>query len=258
MQNFLPVYKKELRVFFSSPIAYLVFVVFMIISAIFFILILKSYSDVSFEIVRRNYQMKVAQLNVADGILVHMFGNFTFLLLFMLPLITMRSFSDERKNGTYELMFTYPVSDSALVSGKILSAFTLFLAMLALTLPYGAVISYFKILPMAIYLTGYLGMALLGLSFISLGVFVSSLTENQVVSSFGSFGMILFFWIIGWVAGDSTMPIAEIVRYFSIFNHTTAFNSGVIDTRDIVFYLSFSVLFFLATLRVLESRRYRS
>ncbi len=258
MKNLTPVYLKEMRSYFSSPIAYLAITMFLLIASIFFILIVKQYSAVSFEVIRSNFQLKIDQLNIGEGMLAHLYSNIAVIVLFMMPALTMKSFSDEKKTGTIELMFTYPIKDSELVWGKQLAIFTVYAVMIACTLPYELIILYFKPLPLGIVFSGYLGLLLLGFAFISLGLFVSSLTENQIIAAVGTFGALMMFWVIGLVAGDSTMPIAEILRYLSIFSHFESFAMGVIDTRDIVYYLSFSLLFIFGTLRVLESRRYRA
>jgi len=257
MKNILAVYLKELKVYFSGPIAYFVAVIFLIVSGIFFVLILNDYARISFEIIRANYQFKLPQLNVTDGIFSPMFHTFSFLLLLMTPLLTMKSFSEEKKTGTIELVLTYPLRDTELVLGKLSAVLTVYISMLLLTASYGAMILYFKAFSVGVPVAGYLGLLLLGFAFISLGIFISSLTENQIIAAAVSFGAIMFFWLIGAVMGDSTMPIADILRYISLREHFHSFTVGVIDTRDVAYYLSFGLLFILATLRVLESRRYR-
>ncbi len=257
MKNILAVYLKELKVYFSGPIAYFVGVIFLVVSGIFFILILNDYARISFEVIRTNYQFKLPQLNVTDGIFSPMFHTFSFLLLLMVPLLTMKSFSEEKKTGTIELALTYPLRGTELVLGKLFAVLTVYFSMLLLTASYGAMILYFKPFPPGVPVAGYLGLLLLGFAFISLGIFISSLTENQIIAAAVSFGAIMLFWLVGAVAGDSTMPIADIMRYISLREHFHSFAAGVIDTRDVVYYLSFGLLFIIATLRALESRRFR-
>ncbi|MDH5543156.1 MAG: ABC transporter permease [Nitrospinota bacterium] len=257
MNNFLPVYRRELKSYFYSPIAYLVIVVFLILSGLFFIMILNDYARYSFEVIRSNYRYNLPGLNVAEGIISPLYRTLSFLLILMMPLLTMKSFSEEKKSGTIELVFTYPISDMELVLGKIFALFTLYGTMLGFTLFYDLFLVMFKPVPLGVTFTGLLGLSLAGCAYISLGVFISSLTENQIVAAVWSFGMIMVFWIISWLAGDSTSALAEILRYLSIFDHFDSFANGVIDTSDIIFYLSFIFIFVFSTLRVLESRRYR-
>ena len=257
MNNFLPVYRRELKSYFYSPIAYLVIVVFLLLSGLFFVMILNDYARFSFEVIRSNYRINLPGLNVAEGIVSPLYRTFSFLLILMMPLLTMKSFSEEKKSGTIELLFTYPISDMALVLGKICALFTVYGTMLGLTLFYDLFIVFFKSVPFGVTFTGLFGLSLAGCAYIALGVFISSLTENQIVAAAWSFCMIMVFWVISWMAGDSTTIFAEILRYLSIFDHFDSFASGIIDTSDVIFYLSFIFIFVFATLRVLESRRFR-
>lgn len=258
MSNLFPVYKRELRSFLLGPVAYMVTVIFLVLSGIFFALIISDYSNLSFDVIRSNYQYRVPELNVAEGILGPFYRIILFLMLLMMPLLTMKSFSEEKKSGTIELIFTYPITDLELVLGKMLAVFTIFAAMLGFTFVYELVILFFKPVPLGVTFSGYLGLLLVGGAFISLGVFISSLTENQVIAGAWTFGMIMVFWMISWLGGDSTSLFAGLLRYLSIFRHFESFASGVIDTRDVVYYFSFIFVFIFSTMRALESRRYRA
>lgn len=257
MASLYAVYRRELRSFFSTPIAYLVTVIFLVVSGVLFSLILTDYSRYSFEVMRSD-RLQLEGLNIAEGILRPTFRTLSFLMLLMMPLITMKSFSDEKRSGTIELLFTYPLRDSEIVLGKFFATLTLFAAMLGCTFTYILMLLYFKPVPVGDIVSGYLGLLLIGSSFIALGTFISSLTENQIIAATWSFGMIMVFWVIGWLPGDSTMPIADIARYLSIFEHFNDFSNGVIDSRDVIYYLSFTAIFIFLTLRVLESKRWRS
>lgn len=258
MTNLFAVYRRELRSFFSTPVAYLVIVIFLVVSGVLFTLILADYSRFSFQVIRAGSGVQLEGLNVGEGILRPTFRTLSFLMLLMMPLLTMRSFSEEKKSGTIELLFTYPVRDMEMVLGKFFATLTVFATMLAFTFSYILMLLYFKPIPEGDAISGYLGLLLIGASFIALGIFISSLTENQIIAATWSFGMIMVLWVIGWVPGDSTMPIADIARYLSIFNHFESFANGVIDSRDVVYYLSFVAFFIFLTLRVLESNRWRS
>ena len=258
MASLFAVYRRELRSFFSTPIAYLVTVIFLVVSGVLFSLILTDYSRYSFEVMRMGDRIQLEGLNIAEGILRPTFRTLSFLMLMMMPLITMKSFADEKKSGTIELLFTYPLRDTEIVLGKFFATLTLFAAMLGFTLTYILMLLYFKPVPVGDVVSGYLGLLLIGSSFIALGTFISSLTENQIIAATWSFGMIMVFWVIGWLPGDSTMPIADIARYLSIFEHFNGFADGVVDSRDVVYYLSFTAIFIFLTLRVLESKRWRS
>ncbi len=258
MPNLFTVYRREMLSFFSTPVAYLVIVIFLVVSGLLFSLILADYSRYSFEIIRSGSQAELPGLNIGEGILRPTFRTLSFLMLLMMPLLTMKSFSDEKKSGTIELLFTYPLRDSEMVLGKFFATLTVFAVMLAFTFSYILTLLYFKTVPVGDMVSGYLGLLLIGSAFISLGIFISSLTENQIIAAAWSFGMIMVFWVIGWTVGDSTMPIADIARYLSLFNHFTSFANGVVDSRDVIYYLSFAAVFIFLTMRVLESKRWRS
>lgn len=258
MSSLLPVYIKEMRSYFSTPVAYLVITVFLLVSGVMYALILYDYSRFSLEVIRSGFSRQMEGLNIANGILRPTFSTLSFLMLLMMPLLTMKSFSEEKKSGTIELLFTYPIRDLELVLGKFFALLTVYVMMLAATLCYSLMLFYFKPVPLGDLFAGYLGLFLMGAAFIALGIFISSLTENQIVAAFWTFGMILIFWLIGWFAGDSSTILTELAKYLSIFEHYRSFETGIIDTRDLVYYLSFIFLFIFLTLRALESKRWRS
>jgi ABC-2 type transport system permease protein len=258
MSNFMPVYRRELKSYLSTPIAYLVGVIFLLVSGVLFLMILLDYSRYSFELLRAGYGLRMEGLTVAEGILRPTLSATSFLLLFMLPLLTMKSFSEEKKSGTIEILFTYPLRDTEIVMGKFFAAFTVMAAILAFTFSYGLVMAYFKPPPLREAFSGYLGIFLLGSLYISVGIFISSLTENQVIAGAWTFGTNMLFWLSGWVAGDSQSIAGRALRYISAFGHFEGFTAGVVDTRDVVYFVTLSGLFLFFTLRGLESKRWRS
>ena len=170
-----------------------------------------------------------------------LFSNISVILLLLMPLVTMRLFAEERRSGTIELLLTYPVRDGAVLSGKYLAALALYATMLGLTLLYPAIVAYFARLEWGPVLTGYLGLLLMGAAFLAVGVFASSLTENQIVAAIVTFGILLIFWIIGWGA-DS--PAARWAGAAAPVDHRAQrhFAKGVLDTKDVLYYLNFTVL----------------
>jgi ABC-2 type transport system permease protein len=258
MLNLKPIFLKELRSYISTPIAYLLGVIFLFISGVFFLMIIMDYARYSFEIIRSGGQMHVEGLTVAEAILRPTLSTMSFMLLFIIPMITMKSFSEEKKSGTIEMLFTYPLRDMEIVLGKFLAALAIFMSIAGLTVLYQVEIAWFKPMPIREIFTGYLGLALLGGLFISVGIFISSLTENQIVAGAWTFGMNMVLWLFGWLAGDSQNLSGQIFRYFSVYEHFEGFSNGTIDTRDLVYFISMISLFIYLTLRVLETRRWRS
>jgi ABC-2 type transport system permease protein len=253
--RWLPVFKKEMRLFFGSPIAYVVFTFFLLISGWFFSQIFLYYSDLS---MRSFMQPGMAQsLNITESVMRPLFTNMSVVLLFFIPMLTMRLFAEEKKSGTIELLLTYPVRDGEVLAGKFLAAGALYVILLGLTLVYPAIIAYFTRIEWGPILTGYLGLVLTGATFLAVGVLISSLTENQIVAGFGTFGVLLALWIIGWGAESAGGNLRAVLQYLSITEHMDTFSRGLIDTKDLVYYLSAIALALFLTLRSLDSKRWR-
>jgi ABC-2 type transport system permease protein len=253
--RWVPVFKKEMRLYFGSPVAYVVFTFFLVISGWFFSQIFLFYSDIS---MRSFMQPQFGQnLNITDNVLRPLFTNMSVVLLFFMPMLTMRLFAEEKRSGTMELLLTYPVRDGEVLAGKFLAAAGLYAVLLALTLLYPGLIAYFSRVEWGPILTGYLGLVLIGLTFLAVGLLVSSLTENQIVAGFGTFGILLAFWVIGWGAEFAGGNLRAVLQYLSVTEHLDAFSRGLIDTKDLVYYGSAIVLALFLTMRSLESKRWR-
>ena len=253
--RWLPVFKKEMRLFFGSPVAYVVFTFFLLISGWFFSQIFLYYSDIS---MRSFMQPGMAQsLNITESVMRPLFTNMSVVLLFFMPMLTMRLFAEEKKSGTMELLLTYPVRDGEVLAGKFLAAAALYVILLGLTLVYPGLIAYFTRVEWGPILTGYLGLVLTGATFLAVGVLVSSLTENQIVAGFGTFGVLLGLWIIGWGAEFAGGNLRAVLQYLSITEHMDTFSRGLIDTKDLVYYASAVALALFLTLRSLDSKRWR-
>jgi ABC-2 type transport system permease protein len=255
MKGFWPVYKKELYGIFASPIFYAVAFIFLAISGIFFYLIMEYFNNLAFQLAQN--PMAARQVNIMEVALRSFFLNLSFILLFIAPLLTMRLYAEERKSGTLELLFTYPVTDCAAVAGKYAASVTAFLVLLAGTLP-GIIAFVLSASPAwKPIVAGYLGTFLLGSAFLSLGIFTSSLTQNQIISAVVAFGLLLVLWFVAEVktlAGPSFGPLME---YLSVTKHFDGFSKGVLDTRDLIYYLLFSFFFLFLTLRQMSSFRWR-
>jgi ABC-2 type transport system permease protein len=195
-------------------------------------------------------------LNVTDAVLRPLFANLSVILLLLMPLVTMRLFAEERRSGTIELLLTYPVRDGAVLIGKYLAALSLYATMIAGTLLYPVLLAYFARVEWGPLLTGYVGLMLMGAMFLAVGLFASSLTENQIVAAIVTFGVLLMFWIIGWTAEFAASPYGAVLTHLSILEHNDTFAKGVLDTKDILYYLDFTALALFLTLRSLESRRW--
>ena len=254
--RWVAIYKKELRSYFASPLAYVIAFVFIAIVGVWwFFWDFQRFVIISMQAAQNPYYAEA--LNVNEIVIRNLFGNLALVMLFGLPLLTMRLFAEEKKTGTYELLFTLPLRDWETLLGKFLACWTVFLLMLLLTAVYPVTMALLTNPEPIPILVGYLGITLLGGAFISFGIFISSLTENQIIAAFGTYGLLLVLLAMGWSSSFVGPSVAEVLKDLNIFNHLQCFLKGVIDTRDVVFYVLFSYFFLFLTLRSLESRRWR-
>jgi len=250
-----PIFKKEMRLYFSSPIAWVILTIFTLITGYFFYSIFAYYTLASMQSMMN--PMMAREMNVTDNVLRPLFSNISVILLLLMPLLTMRLFAEERRSGTIELLLTYPVRDGAVLMGKYLAALAMYGVMLAVTLVYPALVLYFARVEWGVLATGYLGLLLMGATFLAVGVFASSLTENQIVASIITFGVLLIFWVIGWSADYAGGLWGRVLSHISLLEHFDSFAKGVLDTKDILYYVNFTIVALFLTLRSLEARRWK-
>jgi len=254
--NFTAVLRKELAVYFATPIFYVTGFFFLMLGGYFFYSNILYYNLVSFQAAQN--PMMAEQLNSQLMIFRPLFGVLTIVFLLLLPLITMRLLAEEKRSGTAELLFTYPLTDWSIISGKFLAALLVYAVFLSFTLGYALIFLIVGRLDWASLATSYLGMLLFGGACLALGLFTSSLTENQIIAGVTGFALLLLFWTIGWQQELGSMGWKGIFGALSMSEHYENFSKGVIDTRDLVYFLSFIFFFLFLTKRQLESRRWRA
>jgi ABC-2 type transport system permease protein len=179
------------------------------------------------------------------------------LVLFLLPMVTMRTYSEEKRSGTIELLLTSPLTDTEIVFGKFLGAIGLYGALLVVTMAYVSLLFVFGNPEWRPVVSGYIGLFLLGSCFVSAGLFISSTTKNQMVAGAATFVLGLMFWIINWAADSAGPTMSDILNYLSITQHFEDFGKGVIDTTHVIFYLSFISFWLFLTLKSVDSERWR-
>jgi ABC-2 type transport system permease protein len=255
----LALLRKELTVYFATPIFYITGFFFLLLAGYFFYTNVLYYSLISLQAAQQaafNPQVG-GQLNPQHLVFRPLFGVVAIVLLFLVPLLTMRLLAEEKRSGTAELLFTYPLTDWGVILGKFLAAFLLCLILLAFTCLLILAFAWVGRVDWGVVGTGYLGLALLGGAALSLGLFASSLTENQIVAGTVAFALLLLFWVVGWVQ-EVGAGGGRFFQALSLMDHYESFVRGVIDTRDLAFYLSFIFFFLFLTKRQLESRRWRA
>ena len=241
----IAVLRKELVSYFSSLLAYVVVTLFLGVSGFYF------YSNLSFFLLSGGF-------DVARGLWQYQLHDMRQIMLTLLPLLTMRLFAEERRLGTLELLWTYPLRDVEIVLGKYLASLLVLLLMLLPTLAFPALLLQTHA-PVAIgpLLAGYLGLFLLGAAFLACGILVSSLTDSQVLAAAVTFTLLLLFWVMTWNEAAVGAPALSVLQRFSLFDRFYVFSRGGIDTRDVTFLLLFSAVFLAWTVLALGSRRWR-
>ncbi len=235
MRNTLTIAQRELYAYFVSPIAYVVAAAYLVIGGYLFSLIL--------------FYSREATMRFT-------FGNLNFILLLIAPMITMRLLAEERRSGTIELLLTSPVRDWEVVAGKFLASLTLFLAIVALTLVYPLVLFVFGSPDSGPIVAGYLSLLLAGASYLAVGLFTSSLSSNQIVAAVLGTVLLLVLWLADAAGSFAGGNLSSVLSYISLANHSNDMMRGVIDTKDVVYYVSFIATFLFLTVRSLESRRW--
>jgi ABC-2 type transport system permease protein len=246
--------RREVQSYFASPVAYVVLALFIFLFGYFFADYLFVFLERSMG--RGGFGGPTETLNLNQDLIRYVFLTTSVVLLFLVPMLTMRAFAEEIRSGTIELLLTSPLTDFQIVLGKFLGAIFLYAAMLALTLPHMAILFFFGDPEWEPLLVGYLGMFLLGCAFISFGLVFSSLTRNQIVAGFLTFGTFLFLWLIEY-AESWAGAASGLVTYLSVTKHLEEFAKGVIDSRDVIYYLTFVGLGLFLSKQSLESLRWR-
>ncbi len=236
MRNLITIAQRELSSFFVSPIAYVVTAAFLAVAGYLFVMIM--------------FITREANLR-------YLFGNLVVILFFVAPAISMRLLSEEMRSGTIELLLTSPVRDWEVVWGKWLAALVLFLVMVALTLFYPLVLHFLGNPDWGAVIGGYIGFILIGGTFLALGELTSSMTSNQIVAAVLGVALIIILWLIG-ALGDYTGPaLGSFLKELAISDHYSDFMKGVVDTKDVLYYLSIIVGSLFLSTQILQSRRWR-
>ncbi|MCX8045037.1 MAG: ABC transporter permease subunit [Desulfobacterota bacterium] len=236
--------RRELKAYFTSLIAYTVIATFLAVSGYFF------YTNMVM------FVMFVGS-DVRLGLWQQTFYDMRFVLVSLMPLLTMRLFAEEKKLGTIELLFTSPLQDVDIILGKYLASVLVLVLMLVLTVLYPILLAIVFSVDIGPVATGYLGLFLMGSACIACGLFLSSLTENQIVAAMATLGVLLLLWFIDWNEGIAGAATIRVLHQLSFSEHFLNFIRGVIELDDVVYYVSLTVLFLCCTAWSLESRKWR-
>lgn len=256
MRNVLAIAWRDIRSVFSSPIAYVVLTGYLLLGGWFFFNILGQFS----RLVAQTAMMPgvdTTWLNLNDAVINPLLQNLSVVLVIVVPMITMRSFAEERSAGTYELLFTSPVRVSEMVLGKFLAGAALVTLMIGLTGVFPLVLIGFGNPEIPILLCGYLGLYLMALSFVAVGNFTSAMTSNQIIAAISALVILLMLFVLNWPAESAGETVGAVLLYLSVTEHFQTLLQGVLDTRDAVYFASLIAVFLFLTHRTVESARWR-
>jgi len=255
MRNIWTICRRELYAYFVSPIAWVLLTIFAFLSGVFTYIITSSFVRFSLE---GQMSGQSTPMNINEQVIAPLFSNIAVVGLFLIPLISMRLFAEEKRQGTIELLVTSPLHDLEIIIGKWLASVIMYCALLAvLAADYSFLFMYgnpdWK--PVA---TGFLGIVLQGACLLSFGAFISTLTRNQIVAGAIGFALALVLWILNWTTSFGNSIGVQVLNYLSIVSHMDSFSRGVIDTKDLIYYFSMIFLGLFLTARSLESLRWRA
>ena len=255
MRNVWIICKKELRSYFVSPIAYILLALFAVIFGFFFWNAVGVFIFMGMESQLRG---EMFPMNVNEQVIRPLVSNASVIGLFLIPIITMRLFAEEKRTGTIELLATSPVHDAEIILGKWLASLLLYAGMLLL-----AALNFLWLFkygnpdwkPLAV---AYLGLLLQAGALLAIGVFISTLTRNQIIAGAVTFAVCLLLWVLEWVSGYESATWAQVLSYLSVLTHFDSFGKGVLSSKDAVYYLSLIIAGLFLTARSMESLRWRA
>jgi ABC-2 type transport system permease protein len=255
MRNVFTICGKELKSYFTSPIAYLLMALFGLIFGYFFFSATIFFVNMG---LRAQVGGQNQPMSINDYVIAPLLGNASVVGLFLIPLISMRLFAEEKRTGTIELLMTSPLSDWQIILGKWLGAMAMYLCVLAISALNVGLLFFWGAPDWRPILTGYLGLILQGGTVLAIGTFISSTTRNQIIAGAATFAICLLLWVLSWVSSYNDAGWAAAIASCSILTHFEPFSKGIIDTKDLVFYISAIFLGLFMTARSLESLRWRA
>ena len=255
MKNVLIICKKELKGYFASPIAYLLMAIFAVIFGFFF------YSAMAFFVIRgMESQMRGGgpPMDVNEWVIRPLLSNASVIGLFLIPMITMRLYAEEKRSGTMELLMTSPVRDIEVILGKFIAALLMYACVMGIAAINLSLLFLYGRPDWRPLVVGFLGLLLQGGALLAIGTFISTTTKNQIIAGGATFAACLMLWVLDWVSAYEQAAWAKVVAYLSVVQHFEPFSKGVLDTKDVIFFLSMIFFGLFLTARSLESLRWRA
>jgi ABC-2 type transport system permease protein len=257
MRNVITIAGKEIRSLFVSPIGYVVLTGFLLLGGWFFFNLLFRFNYTLTVYTSFRMSQAVAGLNLNEHVMAPLLHNLTIILVILVPTITMRSFAEEKKSGTFELLLTSPLTVNQIVIGKFLGCLFFLFVMILATGVYPVILLIYGNPESAVLASGYLGLFLVGTTFVSIGLLTSSLTENQIIAAVTCFVILLLLYVLSWPADTTGAVAGELLKYLSVIEHFSEMAKGVIDTKDLIYFLTLIAFCLFLTQRSIESSRWR-
>lgn len=258
MKNAFAIARKDFSSYFNSWTGAFLSFFFLIVAGLFFTFLVISFGKISMEAARDGFQ-NVEGLSLTRYIFSSFYINLSVLLIFIVPILSMRSMAEERRQDTLELLFTYPLSDFQIVWGKLLGMVWFLEFLIVPTLLYIPILYHFGgELDWGPIVMGFIGFWLLGTAYLTLGLFISALSENPVVAAAATFGVLVLCWVLDWAVSVSDGTVARVLGSISPLGHYREFTVGVVDVRNIAYFIFFNFFFFFLTLRAVETRHWKS
>jgi len=255
VRSFRAIFLREIRAYFLSPIAYVLWVGFLALSGYFFFNAVAYYSMASMQAMQNPMMMKI---NLTEHLLAPLLANTSVIMMLITPLLTMRLLSEEKRTGTLELLLSYPLSDTVVVLGKFLASWAMLALILVPSWLQVALLAWLGQPYLPAVAVGYLGLLLMGGCFLSLGLLASAMTENQIVAAVAAFAGALLLWILGWSSGVVGPEVAPVLSALGLGTHLESFRKGLIDTADLAYLLLFMAFFLFSAIRTLEAKRWKA
>ena len=254
--KFYPIYRRELKSYLTSPTVYVCVALFLFMSGLIFYGIMSNFSYAS---TNKEYQVQegLGTLNFTRIVVQQMFFSLNFLLIFIVPIFTMRQLAEEKKTGTFELLNSLPFTDWNIVIAKFLSAYTVVAGMQIIGSYYLLIMLRYGDPELPVFFVGMLGALLASAAYTAIGLFSSALTENQIVSAIVAFVLLLFFFLVGEFIPAASSGIPRLLEILSMRYHTDQFALGIVRMEDAAYFALIIVIFLFLTTRILEVRKWR-
>jgi ABC-2 type transport system permease protein len=257
MRNALTIAGKELSSYFVQPVAYVVLTVFVLLAGWFFFALLKQFNEMVQVYSAMSNPQALEHLNLNSRVIDPLLHNMSVVMVILVPAITMRAFAEEKRTGTYEFLLTAPIRTGEIVAGKFIAAAVFILIMVGLIWIFPIILMAFGDPEVGVMGAGYVALALLGVCFVAIGLFTSSLTQNQIIAAISCLGILLLLYVISWPLQSGGGILGDLLRYLSLPQHFGQMVGGVIDTSDIIYFCTMIFVALFLTQRSVESARWR-